>query len=240
LGEPVSQRAELRSRRSSGIGTLVKRHKTSTLQAPVIAALLSFSLILSGCADSAQRQAEAGIEPVYDKTTGRLQELRYDSDKNGKADTISYMDGTRVLRIEIDKDEDGKIERWEYYGADQKIEKVGFSRAADGKEDAWSFAAPDGSISRIEISTERDGKITRIEHYAQSVLTRAEEDGDRDGRIDKWETYESDRLTIVAFDTAQRGSPDRRLIYGANGSARLEVDPDGDGVFTAAPPEKSR
>jgi hypothetical protein len=204
--------------------------KTKRLQA-ALAVFLPSVLILA-CSDNARRQEEAGIEPVYDKTTGRLQELRYDSDKNGKTDTVSYMDGTRVLRIEIDKDEDGKTERWEYYGADQKLEKVGFARAADGREDAWSFAAPDGSIARIEISTGRDGKVTRIEHYAGNVLTRAEEDGDHDGRFDKWETFEGDRLAVVAFDTAQRGSPDRRLVYGADGSARLEVDPDGDGTFT--------
>ena len=52
------------------------------------------------------------------------------------------MDGARVVRIEIDKDEDGKIDRWEYYGPDQKLEKVGFSRANDGKEDAWSYSDP--------------------------------------------------------------------------------------------------
>ena len=48
------------------------------------------------------------IEPVYDKTTGRLQTLKYDSDGDGKIDTVSYMDGAIVLRIEIDKDEDGR------------------------------------------------------------------------------------------------------------------------------------
>src|SRR5256886_5785010 len=55
------------------------------------------------------------------------------------------------------------IDRWEYYGPDQKLAKVGFSRQNDGKEDAWSFPRPDGSIDRIEISTARDGKATRSE-----------------------------------------------------------------------------
>ena len=36
---------------------------------------------------------------------------------------------------------------------------------------------------------------------------------------------------MVAFDTIARGSPDRRLVYGIDGSARLEIDPDGDGIF---------
>jgi hypothetical protein len=174
------------------------------------------------------------IEPVYDKLTGKLQLLKYDSNGNGKVDTWSYMDGTRVLRIEIDQDEDGKIDRWEYYDANQKLEKTGTSRANDGKEDAWSYAGPDGAIVRIDVSTKRDGRVTRTEYYEKGALVRAEEDSDEDGKLDKWETYEAGRLTSVAFDTVHRGTPDRRLIYGADGSARLEVDPAGDGHFVAA------
>ena len=105
--------------------------------------------------------SDSHIEPVYDKTTGRLQTLKYDSDGDGKIDTVSYMDGAVILRIEIDKDEDGKTDRWEYYGSDQKIEKVGFSRANDGKEDAWSYPGPDGTTTRLEMSTRRDGKMEK-------------------------------------------------------------------------------
>ena len=191
----------------------------------------AFLAPVAGCSSP----TPSAIEPVYDKQTGKLQLLKYDSNKNGKVDTWSYMDGTRVLRIEIDSDEDGSLDRWEYYGADQKLEKIGSSRANDGREDAWSYAGPDGSIARIDVSTKRDGKVTRTEHYEKDALVRAEEDSDDDGRIDKWETYEAGRLATVAFDTVRRGTADRRLIYGTDGSARLELDAAGDGHFIAAP-----
>ena len=186
-------------------------------------------LVVSCGPDSAE--ARKRITPEYDTKTGRLSLLKYDANGNGVVDTWSYMDGARVVRIEIDKDEDGKIDRWEYYGADQKLAKVGFSRQNDGKEDAWSFPRPDGSIDRIEISTARDGKVTRIEHYQQNALVSAEEDSDGDGRMDKWERYDGARLASVAFDTRHRGTPDRRLIYGADGSVRVEADEKGDGTF---------
>ena len=206
------------------------KFRRSRLLVPVLIAL---AVAATGChggdADAAKR-----IEPVYDKKTGKLQLLKYDANGNGTVDTWSYMDGARVVRIEIDTDEDGKIDRWEYYGPDQKIEKVGFSRSKDGKEDAWSYAGPDGSIDRIDVSTRRDGKVNRTEHYKNDVLVSAEEDSDEDGQIDKWETYDGDRLASVAFDTMHRGKPDRRLIYGPDGSARLEVDRDGTGHFVAA------
>jgi hypothetical protein len=203
------------------------RHHTRG-ESPAAGIVLALALMSAACSDAAGHKK---IEPVYDKQTGRLQVLKYDSDGNGKVDTTSHMEGARVLWIEIDKDEDGRVDRWEYYDANQKLEKVGFSRAGDGKEDAWSLARPDGTIERIDISLARDGKVTRREYYAKDTLVRAEEDGDGDGVFDKWETYEEGRLGSVAFDTLHRGTPDRRLVYGADGSAHLEVDPAGNGTF---------
>jgi hypothetical protein len=173
------------------------------------------------------------LEPTYNEKTGKLEVLKYDSDGDGKFDTVSYMDGTRIVRIEIDRDEDGKIDRWEYYGPGQKLEKVGFSRSNDGVEDAWSIIDENGSVARIEIATKRDGKPNRFEYYTSNVLTRVEEDTDGDGRIDKWETYEGERLVSVAFDVRHRGTPDRRLVYGKDGSARMEIDEKGTGEFVA-------
>jgi hypothetical protein len=153
------------------------------------------------------------VQATYDKASGTLSQLTVDAIKDGKPDVYSYMNGTKFLRIEIDKNEDGKIDRWEYYGPDQKIERVGFSRANDGKPDAWAYQGPDGTLSKMEVSTHRDGKVTRVEFYDKGSLTRAEEDGDGDGRPDRWETYENGALAAVAFDTTHTGVPDKTIDY---------------------------
>ena len=173
------------------------------------------------------------MTPEYDKRTGRLKTLKYDSNGDGRIDMTSTMDGARVVEIEIDTDFDGKPDRWEYYDANQKIVKVGSSRANDGKEDAWSYTDAGGNITRIDVSTRHDGKVQRVEHYQDGHLTGAEEDTDGDGRPDKWETFDGDHLSMVAFDTLRRGTPDRRLIYGATGSAKKEFEPKGDGSWAA-------
>jgi hypothetical protein len=195
-----------------------------------ILVIASVALSATSCGSSGAKNTQ--IEPVYNTETGRLKLLKYDANNNGTVDTWSYMDGRRVLRIEIDKDEDGRIERWDHYNDDQTIAKVGFSRENDGKEDAWWYAGADGAVIRIEISGHRDGKVSRTEFYTNDSLVRVEEDSDADNRIDKWETYEADRLTSVAFDTTHRGTPDRRLLYTPEGSVRVQVDVDGDGQFT--------
>jgi hypothetical protein len=205
----------------------------TSISAVLLATIVATAL--AACSSKPNAAAEKNrFNPVYDKTTGKLTMLKFDSKKDGKIDTWSYMDGTRIVRIEIDRDGDGKIDRWEYYTPDQKVEKIGLSRENDGQVDAWAYPAPDGSIGRMEISTERDGKVTRTEYYQGGVISRAEEDTKGAGRIDKWETYGDGALKIVAFDDLQRGAPTRRLIYAPDGSVRVEVDPKGIGSFVAA------
>lgn len=192
---------------------------------------LAGTLALSGCGAAANTEQQ--IERVYD-ADGRLQLLKLDANGNGVVDTWSYMDGPRITRIELDGNEDGVLDRWEYYNADQQIEKVGLSQAGDGNVDAWAFYAEDGTMARMEVSTRRDGTPNRVQFYENGVLVRAEEDTNGDSRADKWEQFDGARLASVSFDTKQLGAPDRRLIYGADGTVRLEVSPRGDGQFVPA------
>ena len=200
-------------------------------QSAALVPLITAAIVFLAFTQSCRRQNWAldqtkRIEPVYNKKSGRLEELKYDSNGDGRFDTFSYMDGTTILRIEIDQNEDGKIDRWEYYGPGKVLERVGFSRAQNGVEDAWQYFDRAGALTRVEMAATR-GKngplIDRIEYYEHGVLTRAEEDTDHDGTMDKWETYDGDRLAAVAFDDLHRGTPTRKLLYGADGSARIEV-----------------
>ncbi len=204
--------------------------KSSSLVLVVLSALAA-----AGCESPRTADARKRIEPVYDPRTGRLQLLKYDADGDGTVDTWSHMDGARVVRIEIDKNQDGKIDRWEDYGADQKLQQVGVSRRDSGKPDVWSHTSQDSSIARVDLFS-ADGRMTRTEYYENTRLVRAVEDVDGDGQVDKWEAYDGVRLSSVAFATTRRGIADRRLVYGADGSARLEADAAGDGRFVAVRP----
>lgn len=181
---------------------------------------LALVLATAGCG-RAQHVEKTGIEPVYHQETGALTMLKHDADMNGTVDSVSYMQGPRIVRIEVDRDQDGQIDRWEHYGPAQTLERVGFSRARDGHEDAWSYADASGRIVRIEIDTRRDGRVSRTEHYEAGALARAEQDTDGDGRTDRWEAYVGGRLTRVSFDTAQAGVPTHTLTYDADGSAHV-------------------
>jgi hypothetical protein len=174
------------------------------------AALASLCVASISCAaDSNPTRIQSG----YDKATGKLSQLTIDSDADGNPNLYSYMDGAKFIRIELDTNGDGKIDRWEYYGADQKLNRVGLSRSNNGKIDSWLYQAADGTVGKVETSSKNDATVDRVEFYDKGVLARVEQDSDRDGHPDRWETYADGELVSVGFDTTHTGRPNRIIDY---------------------------
>ena len=218
-------------------GTFVVSREASRFVVAVGVALL----VSAACSNPEQERLKQTTKATYDQSTGRLKELTYDANKNGRIDTWTDMDGTRPLRARIDRNEDGKLDRWEYYDDKGQLSKVGFSRSDDGKPDAWAFAGPDGKVVRIEISSVKDEtKIDRWERYEPKgdspevvgALLAADEDTNHDGKRDKWETYEAGALKTAAFDENHDGRPDRQLTYAAGTLTLIESEPDASGRYT--------
>jgi hypothetical protein len=177
--------------------------------------------------------------PHYDKE-GRLTLLTYDRTGDGKIDTWGYMNGARVVRVEVDENADGKVDRWEYHRADG-CEGAGCEGSGPPGRPAGSgvgaMDTPEATIERIERATRHDGRVSRREFFEKGALVGVEDDTDGDGKIDKWETYRDGTLATLALDTQGRGTPDRRLIYRPDGTlGRIETDPTGSGRFEPLTP----
>jgi len=169
-------------------------------------------LPIMACGAAPEHESTPAATPIYNPRTGRLEQIVSDRDGDGRQETRAFMDGTRLVRIEIDRNGDDVVDRWEYYTS--------------------AGEPPVAVIERAEEAGGPDGTITRRETYVDGELTRVEEDTTLDGRPDKWESYRQGRLVHVDLDLAGEGRPTRRLVYGPDGSVeRLESDRDGDGVF---------
>jgi len=188
--------------------------------------------LLAFCLACSPPRENAAIRASYDDRTGKLTELAYDSNHNGKIDTWTEMNGSRAVRTRIDENEDGRIDRWEYYDTRSTLVKIGFSRGDSGTPDAWAFAGDDGKTRRVEISSIADEtKIDRWEHYVGETITSAEEDTNGNGNVDKWEMYEAGVLKTASFDENGDGKPDRRLSYADGMLIAIDSDPDASGAF---------
>jgi hypothetical protein len=169
---------------------------------------------------------------LYDINTRQLVRLDADLNRNGVLDTRTYASGSRVFRSEVDMNEDGRVDRWEYWNEQHALTMVGTSGRLEGVEDVWTYAEAGGEI-RIDRAHGAERHATRREFYRDGALVRAEEDTNGDGRIDKWEAFEAGRLRTVAFDTSGLADrPDRRLVYDQNAQfTHVEIDDNRDGQF---------
>ena len=155
----------------------------------------------------------ASVGTTYDLETGRLQELTYDRNNDGSTDAWLVMNGSTLLRADMDETFDGVVDRREHYA------------------DAQGAEEPSSAPVMVELLDPVSGTISRREEYAAGTLQSAEEDTNSDGVIDKWETYEAGSLRRVELDEAGQGRPTRRLVYHGGDRVTVELDDDGDGTF---------
>jgi hypothetical protein len=151
------------------------------------------------------------IRRVIDNRT--LREIQFELDVDGRREEVRVpveRGSTQVTRVDRDRDADGRVDVAEYYDADQRLVKAGFSLAGDGAIDAWAYRDEAGQLVTIEVSTRRDGRIDRWEYYENNQLARVEQDTDRDGRVDAWSTYDAGILIDTVFDRDGDGEPDPR------------------------------
>jgi hypothetical protein len=189
----------------------------------------------------AATEARADVRPTYN-ASGVLTKLEADTDHDGKIDTWAYMDGARVVRVEIDENGDGTVDRWEYHKQGQVGQAGQVAQSAPVRRlDRGGLESPDKTIEHIERATRHDGVVSRWEYFENGLLTRIEQDTDGDGKLDKWETYSGGSLSMMAIDSQHRGRPDRRLVYRPDGTLeRIEIDPDGSGIFRPLPGHPSK
>jgi hypothetical protein len=184
-------------------------------------------LVTLGCHRAAAPSGPPAT-PIYNSSTGQLEQVVSDTDGDGKIDTRAYMDGRLLRRIEIDRNADGTPDRWEHY-AEAPPERV--------RPDS-----PDGrvEIDRVDEANGPDDRITLREFYERGELARVEDDSNLDGRVDRWEHYQQGTLTRLELDTRGTGVAERRLLYRKDGTIeRIEVDPAGTGAWQQAPAASS-
>ena len=154
---------------------------------------------------------------VVDEGTGKMSELRFDTNADGAEDTRAHLDDAAVVRLERDSNGDGNIDRWEYYDDTAKLQKVGFSLAGDDVVDAWAYYEADQQLTVIEVSTRRDGTVDRWEHYEGGVMVRVETDTTRDGQADTWSTYTNGILTETGVSSIEAEGDGGRSVTPGGG-----------------------
>ena len=154
------------------------------------------------------------------------------------------MDGARPLRSRIDQNEDGKLDRWEYYddqGTAREGRPVAQQRRQAGRVGVFRTGRH-GRARRDLVDQRREEDrplgVLRLHGGRYGMARRARQDTNGDGQPDKWETYENGALKTAAFDENGDGTPDRRLTYDGGALVSIESEPDASGAYTKRVPVK--
>jgi hypothetical protein len=132
----------------------------------LLACAVAAALLSAACSDPETRAAQEDHDPDLRQEDRQADRAHLRSRQERTHRHLDRHGRYEALRSRIDLNEDGKIDRWEYYDDKGGLTKVGFSRKQDGKVDAWGFSAPDGKLARVEISSAGDEtKVDRWEYY---------------------------------------------------------------------------
>ena len=202
-------------------------------------------VLAAACANPDQARINATSRGRYDPLNGKLIELTYDRNKHGKIDTWIKMDGKRPVCARIDTNDDGIVDRWEYYGDHGELVRAGWARAApppNGAAPVVEPAAPSVSSAPPAEPADPcaataasllkpdawaymgpDGKTARIEYLEVSAITGQEV-------VVRREFYEHDKIVRAEEDSFGDGVIDQWETYIDGKRHTVELDDGHDGV----------
>lgn len=108
---------------------LRRRRRLSRVFARVILAVGLSAAVVSGVVAyraggpyGDRNEQDPRVRRVYDPASGKLTMVAYAADGSLRLDHWCYMDGERLVRMDVDEDGDGAVDRREYYGPGERLE----------------------------------------------------------------------------------------------------------------------
>jgi hypothetical protein len=138
---------------------------------------------------AAARLAAAAVSLVLSGALHAAQALEMDTNGDGKADQWFEMEGTRLLSMRSDRNNDGRVDYMVRYSARGTPEYEEYDFNYDGKMDDFYFYLG-GVLIRQEVDANFDGKVDLWVYLHRGIyIERYEQDTDFDGRKDRVVNY---------------------------------------------------
>ncbi len=170
---------------------------------------------------------------------GRLNRIDYDSDGDGRYDTVDQVNPEGVVvMILTDRNWNTLPERWVQLNARRQVASEWIDANEDSTPERYRSFDPAGRLTEEGVDDDGDGlyEVNRTFNTRwppSAGPLRVERDDDRDGIFERRETYTIDgRLRTVNDDSDGDSVRDRIAVYRPDGSVRKQgQDRDGDGFF---------
>ncbi|MDO9262903.1 MAG: hypothetical protein Q7U02_02975 [Desulfosalsimonadaceae bacterium] len=135
--------------------------------------------------------------------------IETDADENKFPESISFYTAGGLAQKDADVDQDGRVDRREYFEASGRLTKS--EEAVDGAAGlnlSWFYDGA-GNPARAEKDGNGDGRPEIWYYYNHGRLSSVREDTNHDGRPDLWEEYDASETIIrQSKDLNADGRPD--------------------------------
>lgn len=157
-------------------------------------------------------------QAAYDIGTHALVRRVLDRNQDGIADRIITWEGLGGARIEeMDTDFDGRVDRWDTFGATGLRLRSAAARTGD-RPDRIATYDRTGLVQRVEIDSNLDGVFEVVQIHEGGRLAEIRIDSDHNGRPDRIQDFRAGYLAFEDFDTDEDGRSDLRLTFGRDGA----------------------
>ena len=138
---------------------------------------------------------------------GKVLKLEIDSNNDGVMDRFQYYQNGALVRIESDLDNDQQIDAWDYFNKEKRIRHEGANSL--GNVNQVVFFDEKESPLRIEKDSTGDGKFDTVYNYKDGTIFSLTKDTDQDEKVNIWQTF-------------QAGKPVERKVDDDDGDGKAE------------------
>jgi hypothetical protein len=150
----------------------------------------------------------------------------HDDNHDGKPDHFYTYRGGKPTRVEVDRNFDGKIDKWEFCDREGRPERIECDENYDGRPDLWYFYE-NGQVKRSEQDTDFNGQPDWFTIYENGLAVRSDCRPNGSKIAVRRFIYVHAILTEEWVDEDQDGKFDYKILHDPFGatSARIPIEP---------------
>jgi hypothetical protein len=149
-----------------------------------------------------------------------------DENHDGKPDLFyTYRDG-KIVKVEVDRNFDGKIDEWDFYDREGRPERIERDENYDGRPDLWYFYE-NGEVKRSEQDTDFNGQPDWFTTFEKGLSARSDCRPNGSKIVVRRFIYVHGILSEEWVDEDQDGKFDCKILHDPFGatSARIPIEP---------------
>ena len=149
-----------------------------------------------------------------------------DNNHGGQPDVSYFYESDRLVRMEADRNHDGRIDEWSFYDAEGRTMRAERDQNFDGKADDW-YAYEKGEVVTEKQDTDFNGLVDCVVTFANGIATRVDYAPNESGIVTRREILKDGVVIEEWVDENRDGVFDYKILFDPFGekSKPIPIEP---------------